>query len=523
MKITHILGTVVLALLAAGCAGHTQPIVKSASTDAQSDAQVGMDQFRSILKNSEGRRLAAQDVARPYIAGETRPLSREVQMPAQLRQSIPVTALFQNSEVDLGAALSQLSRASGILLTATPDALLPASAFAMRTGGNSPVQAPLRVTLNAQQQPLWTLLDDIARQAQVSWRPVRGGAEFFRVETRVFTLSAIPQTANTSSSLGRNGGNTVFENQSKTSFETKSQNQMDGIRVAVEAMLTTGGKAIIAQENQTLIVTDTPEVLERVSAFVSEQNKVLSRRVRVILEAIEVVSKNGSDLGVDWTAVLNTASNALVIKGPGSVVESQAARFGLQQMSGPLSGSSVVVQALNEVGTVINRRVFPLVTTSGRPVTQALRTTFNYVDQVQVTALSSSTTQVSQAPTVSQKEETVGTFLTIVPTAKSDGSIILGISFDVTSADPLRPFTVGSGSNAVTVQQKTINGSGIVQEVAVRSGRTEILGGIDLTNLQDISRRLGDGAPMIIGGSDTSKYSKSVTLMLVTAIAEDGV
>jgi type IVB pilus formation R64 PilN family outer membrane protein len=324
--------------------------------------------------------------------------------------------------------------------------------------------------------------------------------------------------------LGRNGtANAVFDSQSKTSFETKAQNQLTGLILSVDAMLTQSGKATLSQENQTLIVTDTKPALDRVAAFVAEQNKIMSRRVRVMLEAIEVVDRDGSDVGVEWDILYGAVRRSVNLLSPGSTTSTQAGSMGITQNTGRYAGSSLVVKALSEVGVVVNRRFFPFLTTSGRPVTQAIRSTFNYVDQVQATSVASSINTVSQAPTVTQKDETVGTFVTIVPTAKSDGTIFISLSFDQTSAQPLVPFTVGSSGAQVTVQQKTIDGSGIIQEVPVRSGQTVIVGGIESTTSQDSVRRLFAGAPLLSGGGDTSKVTKSRMVLLVTAVAEEDI
>lgn len=480
---------------------------------------------RRAVMEAERLRVMAQDVPAPWIAGAAMPISREARMPQSLRTSVPVTAFFASEPVDLATALRQISTASSLNLVAKPDALLSPGLFASRlAAAPNAATAPALVSVRASGVPLWKLLDDLAAQTQTSWRPTPTGAEFYRVVTRSYEIAAIAQKAAVASTLGRtSSAEKAFASDSKTTYSMADASQLDGLRASVEALLSVSGRLTLTPETQHLTVTDTEAVQAQVEALVREQNKQFSRRVRMLVEAIEVVSKGGSDFGIDWTTVLNTANNALTMRSPGGLSSAQAGSLGVQQMSGPLAGSGVVVQALNEVGTVVSRRVFPFITTSGRPITQALRTTFNYVDQVQVTAVASSTQQAAQAPTVTQKDETVGTFLTIVPTAKKDGSIILTVAFDVTSAEPLRPYTVGSGASAVTVQQKTINGSGVVQEVTMRSGRTEIVGGLEMVNTQNTSRRLGEGLPMVFGGSDNATSARSVTVLLVTAVAEDGV
>lgn len=513
------------ALFTAGCANSVKSKNQSDYLDAATVVQNRLDQNRLAVVESEARRVTAQEVSRPYVAGKSIPLSREAAMPEQLRTSVPVTAFFANAPVGLAVALGQLSTSARISITALPDALMPASAFAPKTGvPNAPVLAPPMVTLRAAGTPLWKVLDDIAAQISASWRPTAMGAEFFRVETKAYDLMTIPQTAATQASLGRSGSaSNAFNSEAKTTFEMKATNQMDGIKLLVESMLSTGGKMSISPEAQVMMVTDTPAVQARVEEFVKRQNKVMTRRVRMLVEAIEVVSKDGEEFGIDWNLVYNTTTTALTGSAPASVATQLAGALNLQRMLGPLTGSGAVIKALNEIGTVVNRRVFPFITTSGRPITQALRTTFNYVDQVQTSAIASSITTVTQAPTVTQKDETVGTFLTLVPNAKADGTVFLSVSFDVTSAEPLRPYTVGSGSSAVTVQQKTINGSGVVQEVPVHNGRTEVIGGLELLTSQNTSRRLGEYAPLLAGGSDNSTQSKSVTVLLVTATVEEGI
>lgn len=514
-------------VLFTGCADTLKSRNQNDFDQTRALIEAQQEQAKSRVRANNLNRIAAQDVNQPYVAGQSIDISREVNMPTSLRQSMPVTAYFANSQVDIGYAMSQLSQATGLSITALPEVYQPASNYEFKTSVEKEKvanAAPTRLTLKAVGKPIWEVLDDLAAQMNASWRPTPTGAVFYRVETKSYELMTIPQIATTTASLGRTGSaQNAFNSDSKTSFEMKGTDQIEGIRTTIESLMTRAGKFTISRESQTLIVTDTPQAQKLVEEYIKRQNKIMSRRVRLLIEAIDIVAKEGTDFGIDWNLVYNTTKGALSGASPSGLASAQAGTINFQQMYGPLAGSGLVIKALNEVGTVVNRRVFPVMTTSGRPITQALRTTFNYVDQVQTTSVASSVTTAVQAPTVTQKDETVGTFLTIVPTAKNDGSIFLSVSYDVTTADPLRPYTVGSGASAVTVQQKTINGSGVIQEVAVRNGRTEVIGGIELSTHQNTNRRLGDGIPIIAGGSNSSSLTKSLTVILVTAVTEEGV
>jgi hypothetical protein len=99
----------------------------------------------------------------------------------------------------------------------------------------------------------------------------------------------------------------------------------------------------------------------------------------------------------------------------------------------------------------------------------------------------------------------------------------MSIKYDVTSAQPLVPYTVGSSGSQVTVQQKNIDGTGVIQEVPIRSGQTVIIGGFDSQTSQGTIRRLGSDVPITLGGSDVNKITRSKMILLATAVAEEGI
>lgn len=377
-------------------------------------------------------------------------------------------------------------------------------------------------------RPLWTVLDDIAMQAGLSWRPTAGGAEFYRVETQIFHLPAIAPTMGTTASLGRSGNDSdAFETANKTSLTLRELDLVKGMADTVQALLTTGGNVVVSAESQSLIVTDTPAALARVARYLEEQHRNLSRRVRVVVDAYEITNRGNDDLGLNWGAVYETINRTVRVQSPTALAGTQAGSVGVARESGAYAGSTAVVNALSEVATVVNHRSFPFTVTSGTPYTVAIRKTFNYVDQIQLPA-QVTTGQVintfAQPPSVMQKEETVGTFLTVIPTAKADGTIYISLSIDQSSNRPLVPFTVGGGTTSgVTVQQKTIDGTGFILESPTRSGVPIVMGGIEFDTGSATERRLAAGLPLLFGGSNQSETQKTRTIIVVTAVSEEGV
>ena len=512
-------------VMLSGCASvdtiqGTKQLIEQEQNRAAQRAQI----YQDGLIQAQQRRQAAQEVNIPFIAGNAVPLAREVNLPDILKANLPISALFSSQPVPFEEALRQLSAATGLVITATPDALQDASSFAPRSKvEKSPVQPPLRAMIQARNTPIWKVLDDVAAQTRTWWRPTPTGAEFYRLVTRQYDLSFVPQTASTKATVGRNtAAQNAFAADTQTSFVMDGLSQAEAVKAATETMLSGAGRATFVRETQTLVVVDTPEVHELVDAYVKRLNSIFNRKIRMVVEALEITNKRQMDLGVDWNLVYSTLSEALNVATPSSTITS-AGGFGIQSTLGKFTDSSLVVKMLSESGYSVNRTVFPVVTMSGRPVTRALRSTFNYVDQVQTSTVASSSNQAVQAPTITQKDETVGTLLTLVPIAQPDGRILLSAYFDVTSAEPLRPFTVGEGAASVTVQQKTINGSSSIQEVTLRAGRTELIGGVDIVTRSAVDRGLTEEAPLFLGGSVARGNTKSITVLLVTAVIEDQV
>src|SRR5690606_41563993 len=121
-----------------------------------------------------------------------------------------------------------------------------------------------------------------------------------------------------------------------------------------------------------------------------------------------------------------------------------------------------------------------------------------------------------------QKEETVGTLITLVPDAQDDGQILLSIAYDNTVAQPLRSVTFGSQSNPLQLQQVTIDGNGTVQQVALRPGQPLLIAGFDRSQEEQTSRRLQPEFPLLLGGQDRVSLQRLKTIMLVTAELEEG-
>lgn len=513
-----------------GCALNERMLeFMSRKTDIESQLHSQHGEFARAVADPDVRRRA-QKIDRPWIAGKAQPLERELTLPAALQTDVMTTLLFSDGPLELPDIAERITAITRIPVYVRPDALLTRDAFMPRlasslTTSESQV-GPQRVHLSGKSEPLARILDRIGAGLGVAWAFRGGRIEFYRTETRVFSIQALTLDAKADASLGQreatssNGG---FSSVSSTRLSSKEASVLDVVRARIEPFLTRAG-VLVAQPGASgsIVVTDTPEVLDNIAAYLDHENKVLTRRVRLVFEEITLATHDSAQAGMDWNLIFSSARvAAMASTGSSLAVEAGIATLGIAQ--GPFSGSEAIVAALAQVGTVVRRSSVPVFTLNRRPVTHAVRTTFSYIDKVESVALNDGLGLSLPSVSVSQKEETVGSLLTLVPDAQDDGRILLSIAYDNTVAQPVKTIKFGDRDNPLQLQQVTIDGNGTVQQVALQPGQPMLISGFDRSQEETNTQRLSTGMPILFGGSDKALGEQFLTVIIVTAQVEEGI
>lgn len=525
---------VLIACSLSGCTvlEHAVHLKKTAEQQSQ-QLDDHQDIFVSNLKQRAAR-LAAQEVNRPWLAGRAQPLARDVTLPEPLRANVKTALMFPNNRVDLPTLASRITQATAIPVRINPDALLPQERFLPRlSGGQGAASLPhtaVEFTLPTGAQPLATVLDHAAAHLGVWWRYRNGAIEIYRTESRVFNVRALLLRATSVASLGRTGsssGSGDFTSTSSTRVESTVDDVMQAVVSRLQPFLTEAGTVAAHNDGSSLVVvTDTPNALNRVGEFIEGENRALTRRVRLLFEEVTVVLNEEGSAGIDWNLVYTATRAAVNASAAGAVVGQVAGSIATSVHDGRWEGSNAIIRALKEIGTVTRHVKVPLTTLNRRPVTHAVRTTFSWIDRVQTTSVSTThdggVAGALPSVSVSQKEETVGQFLTVIPDAQADGQILLSVAYDSTVAQPLTSVKFGQGDNAVEVQQLTVDGTGTVQQIELRPGQPVIVSGFDRRYAQTDQRRLDDALPLVLGGSNRNTQTRETTLIILTAATEEG-
>lgn len=531
----------ILSLLAvvslSGCGAH-QAVVRAERVTEDVTTRASQEMAAAQQKVLRSDPYSDSEVAAPWLAGKSVPLASDVLLPPVLRTNIEVTALFKGSDsVDLMTAASFLTATLRIPVRVRPDALLPQSDFMPRIQGAAAAgaskEAP-KITMRVKQNMTASdLLDFVSAQTGVSWeyKQDSGSVEIYRLVTRVMEFKAAAGVSSVDIGLGRTGGQgAAFNAQSSTKLTMSEYDPVKDLKAGIEAMLTRAGTGTIG--GGTVVVTDTREAVDRIANYVARENRMTGRLVRLVFEAVDVSVNDTSELGIDWDIIYKKIAqgatgdltSGIGLVSPKKLAGEQAAALSFGVIGNSrFSGSEIALNALKDFGTIVNHTKVPMLTQNKRPVQYAVRTTFDYVSQVDVTA-SASAVGATTTPSIKQKEESIGTTLTITPSAFDDGNLQLALAYDATTLTSLKPYSVtGSGSSSAlsTVQQRTIDGSGVVQVVPIKSGQTVLVSGFEKSTDSHDRRRLDEKAPLLFGGSDRASKKKVITLLMVTAVSVD--
>ena len=514
---------------------------------------------------SDTNRQAGQNVSRPWIAGKAMPLARDASLPVVLQSRVSTTMLFDEGPTDLIGLADRIQMATGVLVQVKPDAMMPLDDFLPRlsTGGTLLKRPDVADTLipsisvlltdgdrmagpalSASQQrtlqtvhlkegkaPLSRVLDAISLRLGVYWKFDSNLAAivFYRTETRAFTVRTQDFDYDADISLGLSGsgggksssGGGQFQSTSNTSFKLDGQNPSEEVVRKISQFMSRAGKVEKSGGGNTIIVTDTKDALEAIEAFLEKENKAMTRRVRLLFEEVTIQHDSMGQMGIDWGAIYASAGRMTMggIGGVAAMLDESKGLGGLggEIGSGQWSGSSVSAQALSEIGKVLRKTSMPMLSLNRRPATYAVRESFRFIDEMEQTQ----STSDSSNPTVTAKqvEETVGTFLTVIPDAQDDGQVLLTMNYNDSRLVSLNKEQLGENA---FLQQPRISAQGMTQQVELRSGQSTLVAGFEQEHEDYTNRRLDKNAPMILGGSDKAQQKNILTLLFVTVIPEEG-
>lgn len=382
------------------------------------------------------------------------------------------------------------------------------------------------------------LLDEVTARLGLAWRysPAERAVRISYYDTRVFDVyafgddqvieSTVRSGMNTSAGVGSGTSGGSGSSNSGVSGESGSSQSttvrlkssiLADIQNNVKAMLSTApaGRSFLSTSTGTLTVTDRPEVLDRIQAYLDSTNRSISQQVLFNVKVFEVTLNDTDQLGVNWAAVYKSLSNkwnlSLANVVPGISTSAISGSVGIvNTSSSALAGSNVIIQALAEQGRVSNVRSPSVTTLNLQPAPLQIGNVKGYVAASSTT----NTASVGSSTALTPGTITSGFNMTLLPRVMDRDELMLMISINMSSKPTFQTFT----SNSSSIQVPDYDAKSLSPKVKLKSGQTLILSGFD--ELSEDTNKVGVGEPGFfgLGGGRTRTSTHSVLVVLITPI-----
>ncbi|MBD8615350.1 hypothetical protein [Pseudomonas sp. CFBP 13719] len=535
------------AALASGCT-----IVDQSYDQARSD-------MGSVKKSIEGDRSmkpsAVSDTDEIWLGGDPYKVGQEEAAPGILKRTVSVKQLDPISASDV---MQMLSTDIGIKFVMTQDAIdytngversttsagdagngakegagadgpgtpmntqagnfqsSEQSIFQAITGGAQEAGSRIKFTLDYKGS-VAGLLDLVASKAGLFWKFENGEIVMRRFETRSFILDMSPGTVSyeseIKSDLSTNGssdeGSSTSDSVHTVKSEIKGQSAFDAVKAGVQSMLSAGGQIALAESTGSMTVTDTPQVMDKVTKYIKTQNAIANRQIAIRADVYEISSDENGDFDPSLSALYTFGGFKLgVADDTFSFSPSRNTAATNHQFSGDSTAAFKMLRTNKNVSQVSSSTIYAQ---NGEPTPFQQLDEIGYLAEVEIeTAESESASNIA---TLKPGKTSQGYSMTIIPRVTSDGRVMMKFAVDSSRLNSIDSYGLDGGAQ-IQVPSRSTNKNN--QLVTVKSGEPLMIAGIERTsNNATITSPMGRKS-WLLGGSQQGGKKKIMTMIVLT-------
>ena len=368
---------------------------------------------------------------------------------------------------------------------------------------------------------LTSLLNAVSSRLGISWRYDGSHIIFYYLETQTFPITYMDSqvaynatvVSGTMSSNGSSGGSASdaisgdASNTQTTTVDMKSALYQD-VKNAVTSMLTPGvGRMFMS--TGFITVTDNPQVLETVRAFIEKRNEEMKRQVVLNVEILSIRKTRNEQAGIDWNAVFSDRTLGLSLGSTFTGAASDAITGGVSIVDGKLTGSKAFLKALSSQGDVSVVTQNSAVTKNLTPVPMQIANQQSYIESV----TTDTTANVGSSTSLNAATITTGFNMTLLPFILPDSQTLqLLYSMSLSDKPVIENYeSGGSKAQLPNVDLKTIN-----QTVDLKSGQTVIISGFQQSGRRSGKQGVGTPGFFGLGGGINSENDDTILVVLIT-------
>ena len=411
-------------------------------------------------------------------------------------------------------------------------ALPPSGMMAPRPGfgamqAPASIAAPASIRIHYANGNFKGLLDTAAARFGVSWKYADGVIHFYHTDSRTFQISTIPGDSTFNATVasgatsvggvsggagggagGGSGGSSVTANNSQNTAVVSRLSIYGSMENTVKAMLSAYGKVVTSPATGSITVVDTPDSLDRVAAYIDNENKAMSRQVVINVTVLSVSLSNADDYGINWNLVYKSLNQQYGITSALPVSVDDNSFFAGVVGNSKFAGTTAVINALSKQGKVRRQTTASVITLNNQPVPVQVAKQTSYLQSSQTTVVS----QVGTTTTLVPGSVTSGFNMSILPHVLTNGTVLLQFSTDISSLRRIREVQSGTSK----IESPEIDTRNFLQRVSMKSNETLIISGFEQTDDNLDRQGVGDARNYALGGGYKAGTSKESIVILIT-------
>jgi MSHA biogenesis protein MshL len=292
--------------------------------------------------------------------------------------------------------------------------------------------------------------------------------------------------------------------------DAEAQSQSDD---ETSGLLSLIGRATVNAVSGTIVVTDRPDVLDRVEEVLTQMQNSLKRQVIIEAKIMEVILNHSHQYGVDWSVIrkgttlpFDVTSN--LSTGTGTF------EFNISKITGEYNLSAMVdaIKTQGDVNTISSPRINVI---NNQSATISIGRTIPYLDFDIENVTAGDTVSYQAVPTV--KRAQAGVTLGITPQISGDGMITLHVVPVITDQAGSETFTYNGTTWTVPILDTRTAGT----IINAMDNETIVLGGL----IQDTSSDNRTSVPIlssipVVGkflfGNQARESTKTELVILLT-------
>lgn len=384
--------------------------------------------------------------------------------------------------------------------------------------------------------PLKDYLDTIAAQLNINWEfDPNKGFSFYRYVTKVLevkmnlrdvdlkddTRKGTQASTGTNSGSGSGSGSSTESGAFSSTASSVSSAKFSAwaaLEASVKAVMSPAGKVVPDMSTSSMIVRGTRDDVEQATEVIKHANQVHGRMVVLNLRIMRVSYDDTSDAGANFQAAYAALSAgapryALSLTSPSSLVGSNSGGLGyqIQDTNSRWNGTQGLIQAINQLGTVVSDESQSYPVMNGRTSTVAAFDTDTYLAETTPAAGGVLGAGSAGIPGLKPGTLTTGSYLDMTPIAYDDGIVSIDMSLD--QSQKRGPFGVASSGSGDTFQQIQLPNTHVDKKnpsVQVKAGETLMLSSTS-SNVTQHSQKTG-----LVGASGSGEHTREMQIILVT-------